>query len=97
MSDNPNIAKKILLEFLDFLRYKIESDRMTFSDVDALSRVVVSNLELCGTAEDFARFYNKTVDSVRHILHRRVIDTPRRQVMHSFVKFRRQVPDSWRK
>lgn len=92
-----NAAKEILLEFLGYLRYKIENDKITMEDMESLSRMFMNNLDLSGTAEDFANFYGKPVDSVRHVLSRRVIDKPSRRVLHSFSKFRKAVPASWRK
>lgn len=95
MPGNENLCKRILLEFLDFLRYKVENDRLTMEDMQALTRMIESGLEVRGTAEDFARFYGKSVDSVRHVLHRKVFDKPKREVMHLFSRFRKNVPSSW--
>ena len=96
MTDNDTLGKRILLETIDYLRYKVANDRLTMQEVDCIARLISERLELSGTAEDFARFYGTSVDRVRHVLHRRVFDEPLRQVLHSFKKFSRAVPYSWK-
>ncbi len=47
MPNEQNNFKGIILEFLDYLRYKIENDRMTMEDMESLARTMESNLDLC--------------------------------------------------
>ena len=95
MPKEQNNFKGIVLEFLDFLRYKIENDRMTMEDVESLAKTMECNLNLCGTADDFARFYGKSKTNVNAVISRKVLDKPSRKVLYPFKQFRRSVPNSW--
>ena len=95
MPDNQNFAKEIILEFLDFIRYKIESDSLTMEDADSIARTIQANLNLSGTTDDFARFYGKTKTNVTTVIDRRFLPKPKRVLLHSFNDFRKAVPSSW--
>lgn len=90
------VAKRILLEFLDYLRYKVENDKLTMSEVDGFSRILQENLPLSGTISDFAEYYKKPEVNVRVAIHQRMISKPVRRVFYSFNAFRKCVPDSWK-
>ena len=96
MSKEQGAAKKIILEFLDFLRFKVENDSLTLEEADSVARVLENDLELMGTADDFSRFYNKSKTNVTTVIDRRMLPKPRRMVMHSFSAFRKVVPEKWR-
>ena len=95
MPKEQNNFKGIVLEFLDFLRYKIENDRMTMEDMESLARTIECNLDLCGTAEDFARFYGKSKTNITTVIDRKMLSRPKRMVMHSFNEFRKARPKTW--
>ena len=88
-------VKEIVSEFLGFLKYKVDTDAMCMEDVKALARAIMGGLSVRGTVEDFAGFYGKTTDNVRHILARKVAEKPRRKVTYTFSKFSLAVPASW--
>ena len=94
---NNEVAKRIVSEFLGFLKDKVDNDRVTLSDLDSVAGMIKENMDVRGTAEDFARFYGQSIDNVRHVLHNKVLDTPVRRVYHSFARFVQAVPASWRK
>ena len=97
MSDNSQyFGKKLVLEFLDFLRYKIETDGLTVDEVEALAKTLEKGLPLSGTAQDFARFYERSKDNVNVVLSRKMLSPPTRKVLYSFNAFRKVVPASWR-
>ena len=87
--------KRLLLEFVDFIKFKIENDLLTMDDVESVSRAVKENLPILGTADDFARFYNQSRTNVSSVINRRMIDKPLRRVYYKFNLFQRIVPDSW--
>jgi hypothetical protein len=89
--------KQILLEFIDFLRFKIENDLLTMEDVESIKYFFESSVIIRGTAEDFAKFYCKSQYDVRNVIHRRMIEKPIRRVYYSFGEFRKIVPTSWKK
>lgn len=90
-------GKIILLEFLDFLRFKISNDLLTMEEVEGMARMVEESLPMVGTSEDFARFYNQPKTNVTSMINRRMVQKPVRRVLYSFNVFRRLVPASWRK
>ena len=85
-------------ELRAILRYYDQRlDSCTIEEMRSVSNALISNMDVRGTADDFAQFFGKSVDSVRHVLHRKVVDKPKRQVTHSFAKFLKQGPKSWLK
>lgn len=96
MEEKESTGKKIIIEFLDFIKYKVENGTLTVDEVESLSKAVASDMELRGTAEDFAKFYGKSVDNVRHIIHRKVFDKPTRKVLYRFSRFAKEIPQSWK-
>lgn len=95
MPNNQNFAKQIVLEFLDFIRFKVENDKLTMADADAIAKAIQAGLPLSGTTEDFARFYGKTKTNVTTVIDRRMLSKPKRTLLHSFNEFQRAVPQSW--
>lgn len=96
MAEKESIGKKIILEFLDYLRFKVENDRLTLEEAESISRTIEENVLLSGTADDFAKFYGKPRENVKVVLCRKVLSKPRRMVLHSFNAFRKAVPDKWK-
>lgn len=96
MSQETNFAKEIIIEFLDYLRYKVENDRLTMQDTEAIARTLESNLNLVGTADDFARFYGKSKTNVTTVIDRKFLPKPSRLVVYRFGDFRRAVPSGWK-
>lgn len=45
-----NVGKRVLSEFLSFLKYKVDNDLLTMEEVESMARVVEENLNLLGTA-----------------------------------------------
>ena len=91
-----DIAKKIVLEFLSFLRYKVKNDLLTMEEVESLARMLEESLTVKGTIEDLARFYNQPSKNVTTVISRRMLDKPTRRVFYSFNAFRRIVPSTWK-
>lgn len=88
-------AKKILLEFIGYLQYKVENDLMTLEEVESMSKMFEENMMLTGTADDFAKFYDKPKTNVSSVINRRMLTKPTRKVYHSFNEFRKVKPPSW--
>ena len=95
MPENTNIAKRIILDFLDFIRFKIENDSLTLEEADTIAKTIAGGLNLTGTTDDFARFYGKTKTNVTTVIDRKMLSKPRRVLLHSFNEFRRSVPRTW--
>lgn len=88
-------VKEIVSEFLGFLKYKVDNDAMTLEDVKALAQAIMGGLPVRGTVKDFAGFYGKPEDSIRHVIHRRVFEKPKRRVEYTFRNIDKEVPTSW--
>ena len=95
MPKEQNLGKRIVLEFLDFIRYKIENDSLTLEEADSIAKTLESGLNLTGTADDFARFYGKSKTNVTTVIDRKMLPKPRRLVIHSFNAFRKVIPKGW--
>lgn len=95
MSREQNFAKEIILEFLDYIRFKIENDRLTIEEADSIAKTIQGGLPLVGTADDFAKFYGKTKTNVTTVIDRRFLPKPKRALLHSFNEFRKVIPSSW--
>ena len=98
MQDNkPVVAKKLIIEFLDFLKYKVENDLLSMEDIDSLVRAIKQDLKIVATIDDLAIFYGKPNVNVRGLISRRMIQKPQRRVYYSFNAFSKIVPEKWKK
>lgn len=91
-----NIVKKIALEYLSFLRYKIKNDLLTMEEIESLARLFEENLIVTGTVDDLARFYNQSRKNVYAVINRRMLQKPIRKVLYSFSAFRKIHPSTWK-
>lgn len=94
-SKESGFAKTILLEFIDYIRFKIENDRLTLGEIESIVQVLESNLNLVGTIDDFARFFGKSKDNIKVVICRKVASHPTRAILHSFPDFLQSIPRVW--
>lgn len=97
MSKQANPVKEILSDFFGYLKYKVDNDRFTLEEEQALIRLIENNIPLVGTSEDFAKYYNQPQVNVRSVITRRMLEKPKRMVVRSFSSFCKIIPSSWRK
>lgn len=90
-------ANKILSEILQYYKYKVDNNLCTMSEMNDALKALESNMEVHGTIEDFAKFYDVTQGNVRATISRKLIAKPKRKVLYPFHKFLKIVPDKWRK
>lgn len=95
-NNKSSVAKRLILDILDYLRFKVENDKLTMSEADSIARTIENNLELTGTAEDFSAFYNRPKEHIRVVINRKLLSKPKRRVFYPFSAFRKVVPDKWR-
>ena len=95
MDDNINIKE----ELRTILRYYDKRlDTCTMKELNAFHRMMVENMEIDGTLDDFAEFYGKSKDAVNSVIKRRMVQKPKRNVvLYPFHVFQKLVPDKWRK
>lgn len=86
-------AKMLLLDFVDYFRYKVENDLLTMEEFEAIFKMIAKELPLVGTTDDFARFYGRPKTNVSSVINRRMIKKPVRRVFYSFNEFQKIVPD----
>lgn len=96
MINEQSIAKKIILEFIDYIRFKIENDALTMEEADSLARNCMENLNLTGTPDDFAKFYGQPRTNISSLINRRLLEKPTRRVSYSFNHFRKVIPLKWK-
>lgn len=97
-SQNP--MKQLLLEILDFLRYKVDTDQCTAEEIRKFADIATEQLDTLATTKEIADFYGQSVKNVHHILERRPIPKdkkPTRRVYFSFNLFAKLKPKSWHK
>lgn len=58
---------------------------------------IEENMEIYGTIDDFAKFYDVTPQNIRATICRKLIDKPKRKLLYPFHKFAKVVPERWRK
>lgn len=91
-------AKKLLSEILQYYKDKVDNNLCTMEEMESACKVLEENMEIYGTIGDFARFYGQSKDAVSSVIKRRMIDKPKRNVvLYRFHKFRRLVPEKWRR
>lgn len=91
------LTKKYILDIIDFIRYKVDNDLCTPEELESVAKAVEKDIVLYGTAEDIAKFYDKSQSAVRTELSRNVLDKPKRRVFHRFDRFCKSVADKWNK
>ena len=95
-SHNP--IKALLLEVLDFLKYKVETDQCTAEEIRKFADIATEQLDTLATTKEIAEFYGESESNVRNILARRIIPKehkPKRKVYFSFNLFAKLKPKSW--
>ena len=77
--------------------YDKRLDSCTIQEMMAASRMLIENMEIYGSIEDFAKFYNVPEVNVRATINRKLIDKPIRKVLYPFHKFLKVAPEKWRR
>lgn len=96
-NNDSEILKKTIRELFEFGIYKIDNNLCTPEELRSLERMTENNLELNGTISDFAKFYGVSESNIRVTINRKLMAKPKRMVFYPFHKFRKIIPDSWRK
>lgn len=96
MRTEQTLVKKIISDVLGFLKYKVDNDKLTLEEEQAIVRMIEKNLPLSGTSDDFARYYKQSPVNVRSVINRRMLDKPVRKVMYPFLSFIKIIPSRWR-
>lgn len=96
-SQNP--VKALLLEVIDFLRYKVETDQCTAEELRKFTDIATEQLDTLASTQEIADFYGQNIYNVHNVLNRRPIPKdkkPKRKVYFSFNLFAQLKPKSWK-
>lgn len=94
-SKTNGLGKKILSDFLGFLKFKVDTGQLTLEEEQAMVRIIERDLPLYGTSDDFAAYYHQPPGNVRNVINRRMLSKPKRRTMYSFLDFSKIIPDKW--
>ena len=92
--------KHILLNILDFLRYKVDNDQCTPEELRKFSDIATKELNTNATIDELSEFYNQSRSNVSNVISRRPIPKdkkPKRRVYYNFAWFSSIIPDSWKR
>ena len=89
---------KLLSEILGFYKYKVDNNLCTPEEIKNAEKVLMENMEVYGTIDDFSTFYGKSKDAVNSVIKRRMPVKPKRNVvLYPFHIFQKLIPEKWRK
>lgn len=94
-SISQEVGKKIILDFLDYLAFKVRNDSLTMEETNAIAKTFLDNIRLSGTIDDLANFYGQSRNNVKVVINRNLVPKPKRRVFYSFNAFRKIVPKRW--
>lgn len=92
--------KQILLNILDFLRYKVDNDQCTADDLRKFSDIATEMLDTKATIDELSEFYGQSRSNVSNVISRRPIPKdkkPKRRIYYNFAWFNSIIPDSWKR
>lgn len=87
--------KKYVSDVLDYLKWQVENNRCSISEIESISKVISKEVNAMGTISDFAEFYGKSEANVRNVISRSYIPKPERKVMRNFAIFAKLIPKGW--
>lgn len=96
-SKEKGFGKKILLDFLDYMSFKVKNDSLTMEEIDSIARTFMETITLTGTIDDLARYYGQSRDNVKVVINRKLLSKPKRRVYYSFNAFREIIPKKWKR
>lgn len=91
-----NPFKRALLDILDFLKYKVDTNGCTPKEMQAAFRILSEQTITQATTKDIAEFYGQSNSNVRNIISRWGIKGESKRY-YNFAELQEYVPKSWRK
>lgn len=90
-------AKTYLSEILAYYKHKVDNNLCTMEEIESVSKTIQQNMEIYGTVEDIAKFYDVPETNVRSNINRCIIEKPKRRVYYRFLSFMKIAPKKWHK
>lgn len=91
-----NLIKQTLLDIIDFVRFKVDTDSCTSAEMQAVFKILQENNVTKATTKDIADFYGQSNSNVRNIVSRWGIKGENKRY-YDFNRLQKFVPKSWRK
>lgn len=91
-----NPFKQILLDIIDFVRYKVEADACTPKEMQSVFKLLSEQTLTKATTKDIAEFYGQSPSNVRNIVSRWGVKSESQRV-YDFAQLQKHLPKSWRK
>lgn len=91
-----DILSNLVIEFLDFLKYKIQNKKLTLKEIEDLHNLFLNSLDPYSTIEDLADYYNKDKARIRTEISRKMLSKPIRRVYYNYKEFNSIIPPTWK-
>lgn len=91
-----NPIKQMLLDIIDFVRFKVATDNCTPKEMQEVFKFVSEHTITKATTADIAKFYEQSPSNVRNIISRWGIKGESKSY-YDFCELQKYVPKSWRK
>ncbi len=91
-----NPIKQIVLDILDYLRYQVENDKCTSEELRGITETFAEHVGVDATAEDVAKFYGVSVNSIRQLPNYTPVPKPKRRVYFDLTKIAIFKPSKWK-
>lgn len=89
------MIKELLLDIIDFCRYKVENNECTDADMRNAFELLSDELSCEATISDLAKHYRQSENNVRNVIARKYIGKPTRRVSYDYRKIIKVIPRSW--
>lgn len=89
--------KEVLLEIIDFYRYKLVNDKCTPRDMQIAFDLLSESVVCEATIKDIAEFYGQSESNVRNIASRKSVQKSRHAIIYDFKSFINAIPERWKK
>lgn len=94
MEENNEVQKE-LERLLDYYQFQLKNGGCTVGAMEEFYKLLVQNMNIVGTVEDFAKFYGVSEANVRSVINRYSTDKPIRRVFYRHNLFRKIIPSKW--
>ena len=91
-----DIMQQTLLEFIDYLRFKVENRKFTLTELENIHNFFLNTFDVHATIEELANYYNKDKARIRTEIARKVLSKPIRRVYYKFSDINDVIPKSWK-
>lgn len=88
--------KFILIEILDYLKYKLLNDDCTPEEIRSFANMAEDNLHINTTTAHIAERYHQSRSNVRNVLSRKTMPKAKWVKLYDYMKFMKNMPKRWK-